>query len=155
MGAGDEKVGQIIGGSPRDGKEVKQRFIANFPGLSELLQRLGQEVDRRGRIVPCDGTPIIVTQPHTRLGYLLQGDESRIMKRAAILTDREVRRRGLDVLKVCDVHDEFQNDVLLSHVEEFKDEVCPLAFASSGKFFNYRVPIECSSKVGLTWSMTH
>lgn len=155
LGAGDEKIGQIIGGSPRDGKQVKQRFIANFPGLSELLQRLGQEVERRGRIVLCDGTPIIVSQPHTRLGYLLQGDESRIMKRAAILTDREVRRRKLDVLKVCDVHDEFQHDVLNEHVDEFMTEVCPFAFRKSGESFNYRVPIECSSKVGLTWSMTH
>lgn len=155
LGAGDEKVGQIIGGSPRDGKEVKQRFIANFPGLSELLQRLGQEVDRRGRIVLCDGTPIIVTQPHTRLGYLLQGDESRIMKRAAILTDREVRRRGLDVLKVGDIHDEWQNDVLGLHVDEFIRDVCPSSFKLSGESFNYRVPIDCDSKVGLTWASTH
>lgn len=155
LGAGDEKVGQIIGSSPRDGKAVKQRFIENFPGLSELLQRLGQEVERRGRIVLCDGTPIIVSQPHTRLGYLLQGDESRIMKRAAILTDREVRRRGLDVLKVGDIHDEWQNDVLAAHVDEFVTGVCPLAFNSAGRSFNYRVPIDCDSKVGLTWASTH
>lgn len=154
LGAGDEKVGQIIGGSPRDGKQVKQRFIANFPGLSELLERLGQEVERRGRIVLCDGTPIIVTQPHTRLGYLLQGDESRIMKRAAILTDREIRRRGLDVLKVCDVHDEFQFDVFKDHVDEFQN-LLPMCFKASGEYFNYRVPIDCDSKVGLTWSETH
>lgn len=77
------------------------------------------------------------------------------MKRAAILTDREVRRRKLDVLKVCDVHDEFQHDVLNEHVDEFMIDVCPMVFRRSGESFNYRVPIECSSKVGLTWSMTH
>jgi len=155
LGAGDAKVGSIIGGSTRDGKEIKSRFVNNFPGLQELLQRLEREVERTGRIRLIDGTPIIVKQPHTRLGYLLQGDESRIMKKAAILTDREIRRRRLDVLKVGDIHDEFQFDVLLAHVPIFTDEVCPTAFQQSGQFFNYRIPIDCDSKVGLTWAETH
>lgn len=77
------------------------------------------------------------------------------MKRAAILTDREVRRRGLDVLKVGDIHDEWQNDVLSAHVAEFIDDVCPSSFRSAGVSFAYRVPIDCDSKVGLTWAQTH
>lgn len=155
LGCGDAKAGQIIGGSTRDGKEVKARFIGNFPGLKELLDRLEREIERTGRIRLCDGTPIIVTHPHTRLGYLLQGDESCIMKKAAILTDREVRRRKLDVLKVGDIHDEWQNDVLAGHVSEFTGQVCPDAFRDSGRFFNYRVPIDCDTKVGKTWAQTH
>lgn len=155
LGAGDAKVGQIVGGSPRDGKELKARFIGNFPGLRELLDKLLAEVESQGRIKLCDGTPIIVTAPHTRLGYLLQGDESRIMKQAMILREREIRRRGLDVLKVGDIHDEWQNDVLNEHVEEFAYDVCPLAFKRSGEFFNYGVPIACDAKVGLTWAETH
>jgi len=154
LGAGDAKVGSIIGGSTRDGKEIKSRFVNNFPGLQELLSRLEREVERTGRIRLIDGTPIIVKQPHTRLGYLLQGDESRIMKKAAILTDREIRRRRLDVLKVCDVHDEHQYDVLVEHVDPFL-ELLPIAFGQAGEFFNYRIPIECSADVGLTWSETH
>lgn len=155
LGAGDEKVGQIIGGTTRDGKEVKSRFIGNFPGLDRLLNDLERQIKRSGRIILCDGTPVIVNQPHKRLGYLLQGDESRIMKKAAILTDEEVRRRRLDVLKVGDIHDETQNDVLKDHVEPFVEEVCPLAFKTSGEFFNYNLPIACDSKVGLTWAQTH
>src|SRR5690606_20477481 len=101
------------------------------------------------------GTPILVKQPHTRLGYLLQGDESRIMKKAAILTAQQVQRRKLDVIKVGDIHDEWQNDVLVDHVEEFAEDVCPWAFRSSGEFFRYRLPIDCDAKVGLTWAETH
>lgn len=155
LGAGDAKVGQIIGGSPRDGKQVKARFIGNFPGLAELLSDLERQVERTGRIRLCDGTPIIVSAMHTRLGYLLQGDESRIMKKAAILTAMQVAKRSLDVIKVGDIHDEWQNDVRLQHVEEFTDDVCPSTFAASGRFFNYRVPIDCDTKVGLTWAETH
>lgn len=155
LGAGDAKVGQIIGGSQRDGKEVKARFIGNFPGLGQLLDNLAQQIERTGRIKLCDGTPIIVTAPHTRLGYLLQGDESRIMKKAAILTAKEVQRRNLDVMKVGDIHDEWQNDVLLEHVDEFTNEVCPSSFNRSGQSFHYRLPIDCDTKVGLTWAETH
>jgi DNA polymerase-1 len=155
LGAGDAKVGQIIGGTTRDGKQIKERFIGNFPGLKQLLDGLERQVQRTGRIRLCDGTPLIVTAMHTRLGYLLQGDESRIMKKAAIITAEQVRRRKLDILKVGDIHDEWQNDALKIHADEFVEDVCPQAFNASGQFFNYRLPIDCDSKVGLTWAETH
>lgn len=155
LGAGDAKVGQIIGGTQSDGKEVKSRFISNFPGLSNLLDDLERQIARTGRIILCDGTPLIVTAPHTRLGYLLQGDENRIMKQAAIYADASIRKRGLDILKVGDIHDEWQNDALRKHAEEFAFDVCPDAFARSGQRFNYRLPIDCDAKLGLTWAETH
>lgn len=155
LGAGDAKTGQIIGGSPKDGREVKARFIGNFPGLSDLLDDLKRQVERTGRIILCDGTPLIVKHPHTRLGYLLQGDESRIMKKAAILAAAEIRRRKLDILKVGDIHDEWQNDCLTVHSDEFAFDVCPKSFNASGRFFNYRLPIDCDAKIGLTWAETH
>jgi DNA polymerase-1 len=155
LGAGDEKVGQIIGGSKRDGGEIKKRFISNFPGLADLLHYLARQVERTRRIVLCDGTPIIVSSPHTRLGYLLQGDESRIMKQASIYSSSLIYRRKLDVLKVGDIHDEWQSDVFKDHVEELRQDVYPIAFARAGNSFNYRVPIECDSKVGRTWAETH
>ncbi len=154
LGAGDEKVGQIISGSPKDGREVKQRFIGNFPGLAQLLDSLAKQIDRTGRIRLVDGTPIVVTEPHARLGYLLQGDENRIMKLSAILVDERVRKEKLDVLKVGDIHDEWQSDVLLKHVEPFI-LACKESFPLSGKQFNYNVPIACDAKLGLTWAETH
>lgn len=155
LGAGDAKIGEIIGGSSRDGRDLKSRFIGNFPGLKQLLDRLEREISRTGRIRLCDGTPLLVTAPHTRLGYLLQGDESRIMKKAAILTAADIARRKLDVIKVGDIHDEWQNDTALAAVDEFRLDVLPRAFADSGRFFQYLLPIDCDSKVGLTWAETH
>ncbi len=77
------------------------------------------------------------------------------MKKAAVLTKIECIRRRLDVIKVVDVHDEFQFDVLLEHVPELSNEVLPNCFRRSGEFFNYRLPVDCDVKVGLTWSQTH
>jgi len=154
LGAGDAKVGQIIGDSAKAGKEVKARFVNNFDGLGRLLSDLARQVDRVGRIILCDGTPVIVEQPHTRLGYLLQGDESRIMKKASIILDRLIRKNKLDALKVGDIHDEWQYDVHKDDVDKFI-ECCRTAFRLSGEYFNYRLPIDCDAKVGFTWAETH
>ena len=155
LGAGDGKIGQIIGGSTKDGARLKRQFVDSTPGLKPLLANLKRQVERTGRIVLCDGTPVIVDKPHTVLAYLLQGDESRIMKQAAILADRENKRRRLDVLKVGDIHDEWQSDVLRTDSEGFAYSVCPSAFASAGSSFLYRVPIGCSAHIGMTWASTH
>lgn len=154
LGVGDEKAGKIIGGSTRDGREVKSRFISNFPGLRQLLSSLEKQVERTGRIRLCDGLPIVVSAKHAVLGYLLQGDESRIMKQAMILVDRAIRREKLDVIKCGDIHDEWQADVLCEHVDRYI-EICEECFAEAGRIFNYRLPIECDAKIGLTWAETH
>lgn len=77
------------------------------------------------------------------------------MKKAAILSAQEIHRRQLDVLKVGDIHDEWQNDVLKEHAEEFAYDVCPSTFKQSGEFFSYNLPIECDARIGLTWAETH
>jgi DNA polymerase I-like protein with 3'-5' exonuclease and polymerase domains len=86
--------------------------------------------------------------------YLLQGDESRIMKQAMIYVDEGVRREKLDVLKVGDIPDEWQNDADIRHIPSFT-RLCEESFRRSGVSFNYNLPIECEVKEGLTWAETH
>lgn len=154
LGAGDAKVGEILGTSARHGAEVKSRFISNFPGLSQLLARLDGELSRSGRITLCDGSRVLVPSPHAALGYLLQGDESRIMKQAMIYVDEDVRRNRIDAIKCGDIHDEWQTDVATDDVERFV-ATCYRQFPRAGQSFDYTVPIACDHKVGLTWAETH
>ncbi len=154
LGAGDAKVGEICGVSTREGGGIKRRFIEGVPGLRRLYQRLEQEFERTGRITLCDGSLVIVPNKNAILAYLLQGDESRIMKTAWIFMDAEVRKQKLDVDKVGDIHDEWQNDVLIEHTDPFV-AVCHDSFKKAGEFFNYNLPIECNAKIGKTWAETH
>lgn len=138
----------------KQGNQMKEQMIETIPGFKELIRRLENELERTGRIKLCDGSPILVPSPHMVIPYLLQGDESRIMKMAAILLDRRIRRLGLDASKVGDIHDEWQFQVAIADVDEFIKqslEVFPLV----GNSFGYRVPIEGSAKVGKTWADTH
>lgn len=136
------------------GNEMKDRMIDTIPGFKDLIKKLQRDLERTGRIVLCDGTPILVPSPHMVIPYLLQGDESRIMKKASTLLDTEIRRHGLDARKVGDIHDEWQFVVLNEHVAKFS-ELALAVFPITGRYFNYRVPIEGDHKVGKTWAQTH
>jgi DNA polymerase-1 len=139
-----------------EGKQKRDMMIATIPGFGELIKELEKELSRTGRIVLCDGTPILVPSPHMVIPYLLQGDESRLMKQALVFVDREVRAKALTkhVFKVADIHDEWQWKVRNAYVQEFIDLALP-CFPRAGEHFNYRILIEGDAKVGKTWAETH
>lgn len=138
----------------REGEALKRKMIASVPGFRELIKRLEKELGRTGRITLCDGTPILVPSPHMVIPYLLQGDESRLMKKASILLDLEIRRHKLDARKVADIHDEWQFIVATEQVDYFISKALS-CFPLVGQIFNYKVPIEGDAKVGKTWAATH
>lgn len=142
--------------TPREGEKLKKDYIASVPGFYELIERLTDELDRTGRITLCDGTPILVPSPHMVIPYLLQGDESRLMKKALVLVDEMIRRKRWTehVLKVADIHDEIQYRVRVGYEEAFVQEALP-CFEKAGVFFNYRLPIQGDAKIGKTWAKTH
>ena len=141
MGAGDALVASQINMTLKEAKEIKRIFFEQVPELPLLINTLKAQAERTGRITLCDGTPILVKHPHMVIPYLLQGDESRIMKKAAILADTDIRRRKLDVLKVGDIHDEHQYDTYKDHADELVQEVLPVSFRDAGVYFDYRLPI--------------
>jgi DNA polymerase-1 len=154
MGAGIPRIASEAGISEAEAKEVREVFFRQVPGLRPLIARLQKELRQTGRITLCDGSKILVSSPHMVIPYLLQGDESCIMTQAAIYVDEKVRARTLDVLKVGDIHDEWQSDVRQTHVDEYMG-VCRESFERAGTSFNYNIPIECDAKEGLTWAETH
>lgn len=140
--------------SARQGSILKGKMIASIPGFKQLIAKLEEELERTGRIRLCDGTPILVPSNHMVIPYLLQGDESRLMKQAMIFMEEEIRRHALTAFKVADIHDEWQYRVLRRDVEEFR-RLSKEVFPRAGAVFSYKVPIESDSKVGMTWAETH
>lgn len=140
----------------KEGDRLRDQIIKTIPGFQELIDRLQDELERTGRIRLCDGTPILVPSPHMVIPYLLQGDESRIMKKAMVYIDEEIRKAGLqeEVWKVADIHDEGQYVSCNRRVSRFV-EMATAVFPRVGEFFNYRIPIEGEAKVGKTWAETH
>ncbi len=138
----------------QEGNVLRQQLIDSVPGFKELIERLEKELEKTGRITLCDGTPILVSSPHMVIPYLLQGDESRIMKKASILLDKEIRREKIDAKKVADIHDEWQFVVRRRDIPRFM-ALAISVFPVVGRHFNYKVLIEGDAKKGLTWAETH
>jgi DNA polymerase-1 len=142
--------------TPTEGTLLRDRMIESIPGFGILISNLQKTLKETGRIVLCDGTPILVPSPHMVIPYLLQGDESRLMKKAMILVDLEVRKAGLSdhVKKVADIHDEWQFVVRNEYVQQFIGLALP-CFPRAGESFGYNILIEGDAKVGKTWAETH
>jgi DNA polymerase I len=140
----------------KEGNILKEKMIASMPGFGELIKKLEKELELTGRIRLCDGTPILVPSPHMVIPYILQGDESRLMKQALVYVDQEIRRHRLQehVLKVADIHDEWQWRVRKQYVAQFIGLALP-CFNRAGETFNYKIPIDGAAKEGLTWAETH
>lgn len=154
MGAGDGRIASEAGISLAEAKAAKKLLFDRVPGLPALIKRLKQEFKATGRITLCSGSKVAMKRDYTVIPYLLQGDESQIMKLAMIYIDAGIRKNNYDVMKVGDIHDEHQYDCYVPHIEGFI-ELCNQSFKRAGEFFKYRLPIECSTQVGETWAETH
>jgi DNA polymerase-1 len=139
-----------------EGSAKKTMLVKSIPGFKKLIDKLEKELEKTGRIRLCDGTPILVPSPHMVIPYLLQGDESRLMKQSMIYLEQELSRAKIsaEARKVADIHDEWQYRVRRNLVEEFIRLALPV-FKRAGRSFGYKIEIEGDAKVGLTWAETH
>lgn len=142
--------------SAREGEQKRKMMIDSIPGFGELIDALTEELERTGRIRLCDGSPVIVPSPHMVIPYLLQGDESMLMKQAMIYLDDIIRREKWDryVLKAADIHDEWQYRSHVDVTAEFVEAALP-CFPRAGESFDYLIRIDGDAKVGKTWAETH
>lgn len=140
----------------KEGEEKRRMMIASIPGFGDLIAALEEELSNTGRIRLCDGTPILVPSPHMVIPYLLQGDESRLMKQAMIYVDEIIRQNRWNkyVLKVADIHDEWQYRTDNSVTDEFIEAALP-CFPKAGDSFDYLIQIDGDAKKGRTWAETH
>jgi DNA polymerase-1 len=153
LGAGDEKVGSIIGGSSRDGRRVRETFLASLPALKRLKSD-ATKAARLGRMAGLDGRQIQIKSAHFALSCYLQGAESVIMKYAMLLWHGWVAKHGYDARQVAVVHDEFQVEVAKEHAEEV-GELVKKSIIMAGQHFNLKCPLDAEYTMGLTWADTH
>ena len=152
-GAGDAKIGSIVGGTKGDGRKLKAKFLANTPALRTLRGRVEQAA-KRGWLKGLDGRRIYVRSSHAALNTLLQGAGAVIMKQALVYLDEAAKEHGLDYKFVGNIHDEFQTEVLEAHTDFF-GELAVQAIEKAGEHFNLRCPTTGEYKVGNNWSETH
>ena len=152
-GAGAAKIGSIINGSSRQGKETQEKFLRNVPKLGKLIGAV-QKKASRGYIRGIDGRKLWIRQARAALNTLLQGGGAIVCKQWSIILHDEIQKRNLDAHLVNTIHDEQQYEVSKEHSEELM-EIADTTMLKTGEFFNMRLPLNADATMGTTWAETH
>jgi len=152
-GAGDNKIGNITGGTAKDGAELRKRFLRNTPSLAGLRDRVA-DASSRGYLKGLDGRKLWVRSEHAALNTLLQAAGAIVMKKALVLLNEYATKWKLDYKFIGNIHDEVQSEVLTEHAEKF-GWLAVECLKAAGVHYNLRCPLDGEYKVGLTWAETH
>jgi len=152
-GAGDSKIGSVVGGTAKDGKRLKQDFLKNTPALKKLRTRVTTSADT-GSLIGLDGRVLHVRSPHAALNTLLQSAGAIVMKRAVVLLDHFSQVYKIDYKLVGQIHDEVQVEVAEKQADFFGD-LAVNCLRRAGKDFKLNCPLDGDYKIGTTWRETH
>jgi DNA polymerase I-like protein with 3'-5' exonuclease and polymerase domains len=152
-GAGDEKLGSVVGGNTADGKRARQYFFDNKPTFKSLRDRV-QRASAKNYLKGLDGRKLYIRNKHAALNTLLQGAGAILMKKALVDLDNVLKLNAIDYRFVANIHDEWQIEVKESQAD-FVGELAVKSIIEAGEHFNLRCPMDGEYKVGGNWSDTH
>jgi len=157
-GAGDAKIGDIVGGTARDGQMLKRKFLSNLPALKRLQDAIQKKVEHGGTLMGLDGRVLRIRSSHAALNMLLQSAGAVCMKVALIqlyhALGKSKWQHGREYAFVANIHDEFQAEVIPEHAEDF-GKLAVKAIRVAGKELKLNVQLDGEYKVGTTWAETH
>ena len=152
-GAGDAKIGSIVGGSARDGQKLKQKFLDNTPALAELREKVSI-ASQRGHLRGLDGRRLWIRSEHASLNTLLQGAGAVVMKKALQIFTDYAPKWNLTYKLLGSIHDEYQ----IEAPEAQADKVGWLmveCIKAAGVALDLKCPLDGEYKVGNNWAETH
>jgi DNA polymerase I-like protein with 3'-5' exonuclease and polymerase domains len=159
-GAGDAKIGTIVGGDAGAGRRLKTKFLRSLPALGRLVEAV-QAASRRGYLTGLDGRRLHVRSSHAALNTLLQSAGALICKKWLLILEEDLKAAGLkhgwdgDYAFCAWVHDEVQIACRTEEVAKQVAEMAVAAVSKAGEFFQFRCPLAGEAKIGKNWSQTH
>ena len=171
-GAGNAKIGEIVGGTEADGKRLKSKFLQNTPAIKKLqsavkdtlapfIVKKQKRVWERRWLKGLDGRQLHVRSLHSALNLLLQSAGALICKRWITRTEERLNDRGLkhactgDYFMMAWVHDEIQVACRTKEIAEIVIEEAQQAVRDVQKEFKFRVQLDTEGKIGKNWAECH
>jgi DNA polymerase I len=145
-GAGNEKIGSIIGKDKIAGGKIKAKFLKKLTALKKLIDDVKSEAQANGYLVGLDDRTLKVRSQHAALNVLLQSAGALICKLWIVLIEEELIRRGYkhgwdgDYAYCAWVHDEVQ----IACRQEIAEEVgliCREQIKEVEKTFQFKWPL--------------
>ena len=152
-GAGDAKIGSIVGGSAKEGAKLKAKFLSQTPALAKLLEKIKKSA-ARGFCKGLDGRNIWIRSEHAALNSLLQGAGAIVMKKALCLFYDKIKENKWKVKLVANVHDEIQFECP-PDIAELAGKAARMSIIEAGEHYKLRCPLDGEYKIGRSWRFTH
>lgn len=156
-GAGDSKIGAIVGGGLKEGKAMKAKFFTSLPAFATFSEKV-KKASERGFVLALDGRRLPVRSAHAAVNSLLQGAAAIVAKKWVITYERMCEEQGWvngkDFWFSAFVHDECQATVredLAPKAAELSVEAARIA----GEELGVRIPIGAEAKIGNNWYDCH
>jgi|TARA_B100001093_G_C26840809_1_gene1020454 DNA polymerase I-like protein with 3'-5' exonuclease and polymerase domains len=152
-GAGNAKLGKMVGGNAKRGGELRERFFGSQPAFATLTDQV-QRATKKGYLKGLDGRKLFVRSEHSALNTLIQGAGSIAMKKGLVILNKKLRLNGIDYKFVANIHDEWQVEVKESQAD-FVGRIAVESIIKAGDYFNLRCPLDGEYKIGNNWYETH
>ena len=156
-GAGDAKIGSLIGGGAREGRMMKRRFFSKMPALKKIQDGVIRKVEKDNCLRAIDKRILHIRSSHSALNTLLQSAGAIAMKVATCELHRAIRSKGWtskDIMQVAHIHDEIQLQVR-EDIAEDVGQISVQAIRDAGSILGFRCPLDGEYKYGRNWSETH
>lgn len=154
-GAGDRLLGEIVGGSAKDGKKLKQNFDQSIPAFASLKRKLAT-ASKRGYLVGLDGRHLYLKSAHRSLSQLLQSGAAVVCKKWLALVNAEIEDtlEGQSFIMGW-IHDELQIACNNEETAEYVGNITKRMAEKAGEELGVRIPIAAAYQVAPTWAGSH
>ena len=152
-GAGDEKLGKVVGGNTRDGQRAREYFFDNKPTFKTLRDRVQRAANKKF-LKGLDGRKLYIRNTHAALNTLLQGAGAIVMKKALCILSDRLNITNTPHKFVANIHDEWQIEVSECRANKV-GHLAVQSIIEAGKHFNLRCPLDGEFRIGRNWSETH
>lgn len=171
-GAGNAKIGEIVGGNADDGARLKKKFLKNTPQIKKLQQKIknelapfnvakGKRIWERKYLYGLDGRKLYVRSLHSVLNLLLQSAGALICKKWIVRIEERLQALGLthgwdgDYCFMVWSHDEVQIACRTKELAELVVLEAQRAVRDTQEFFKIRIQLDTEGKIGKNWRDCH
>ena len=150
-GASNQRLGEAVGKGMKEGKRLRDTFMAKMPAFKKLLSAVERSAEANGHLTGVDGRKIEVRSKHSLLNFLLQSCGAVIMKQALV----EFAKLAKHPYEMhANVHDEVQFSCLEEHAHDLGSTFVA-AMTQAGKVLDIKCPLDGDYKIGNNWAETH
>jgi DNA polymerase I-like protein with 3'-5' exonuclease and polymerase domains len=153
-GAGAAKIGSITGHGAKIGQARIDKFKADTPRYSKLLDKVQSIVLKYGSLPGLDGRRLWVRSEHKALNTLLQNAGAVVAKQWMVDVNVAIKQQGIRAHQLGFIHDELVFECHSDDAEKLAELAKRLA-NEVRDVVGFRCRIDAEAKIGADWSEVH